>query len=298
MAALTFYSDESFDEQLYVVAGYLGETAVWEQVFTPKWSEIISCAPHPISEFKASDCQGRRGEFASWTREECDALTKQLVDLIIATCATGGCGGFATALVFPGIIDGSQASKAQRQAWRRNLEQVGYGRCLGLTYSDALDVGAQYVEARSAAAVEAGNPANEPCGADVQPIFDRKEGFTQRVLLNFQTVCDYLGPDRAKRLCTPLPGDSHQLAPLQAADLLAFETLKEVWNRCESRRVRTALNRLVTEGHHRAFCLLFPPLEQVRRHHQAGQQAPMSTARLYPLGGPVRAPGCWGVDAS
>ena len=94
VVALVCYFDESFDEQIHVVGGYLADVDLWDRVFAPKWNEIIANAPHPITEFKASDCRNGRREFASpGTKKERDQITIELVSVIRDTPLYAGVSG-------------------------------------------------------------------------------------------------------------------------------------------------------------------------------------------------------------
>ena len=47
---------------IYVIGGYLGTVEMWDEVFAPAWNAVLASAPHPITEFKASDCRHKRAQ--------------------------------------------------------------------------------------------------------------------------------------------------------------------------------------------------------------------------------------------
>jgi hypothetical protein len=139
------------------------------------------------------------------------------------------------------------------------------------------------------------HPATKSSGGDrVRVIVDRNKGFSERIATNFDIAREQIADsDLVERLSPPEAGDSKQLLPLQAADLLAHETVKEVWNRCEGRPPRGSLQALVAGRFHRARCFDFPPLAEVRRFHATGQQPPMFTHMLFQSEAAIRSAGNW-----
>jgi hypothetical protein len=274
MSEMICYFDESNRGQVWAVAGYVASAKTWEESFVPAWSRALRAAPHPISEFKANHCNNRRGEFANWTPEECAVLTRSLVSVVVECCPRTDMVGLATALVFPGVPDPSASRIGE---YRRNLEEAGFGRCLGMTLYDALGSAAQF------------------SGPDrVRVIVDRKDGFSQRIVTSFDTAREVIGDaELLRKMSPPQAGDSKDLLPLQAADLLAHETVKEVWNRCEARPPRGSLQALVDGRFHRARCFDFPPLAEVRRVHATGEQAQMYTHMLFESESAIRSAGNW-----
>jgi len=272
MPALTCYFDESFHEQIHVVAGYVGTAEMWQRGFSPQWRRALASAPHSLSEFKASDCRNKRNEFRGWTASQSDAMTRELVSVILAH----DCAGFAGVFFFPGIPD-PEDPRARRE--RRKVELGGYGISLGLCFLTAFQVAAR------------------ACGAgSVQPIVDEKHGFYDRMMLNFNGVKRMLG-SMADRIKEPVPGDSKAFLPLQAADLLAYETHKEVLSRCElKRKPSKALMRLVEGGFHFAKLGAFAPLKEYQQALARGVKPRTTEHVLYKTGTPLRAAEYWPFD--
>jgi hypothetical protein len=268
------YFDESNRGEVWAVAGYVASVRTWNELFAPAWERTLQGGPHPISEYKAANCNSGRGEFSSWSKDDCDQLTRALVSVIVESCPESDLVGFATALVFPGVPD---PTSPRVTSYRKNLEDVGFGRCIGMTLYEAVGT----------AAKSSGRDRVHVC-------VDRKDGSTSRLGTNFQIALETLGePELTAKIDFPVSGDSKAVLPLQAADLLAHETVKEIWNRCEGRPTRGSLEALVGGKFHRARCFDFPPLTEVKRFQAGGEQAPMFLHVLFESGKGIRAPGNW-----
>jgi hypothetical protein len=274
VVALACYLDDSFDQQVHVVAGYLGEVEIWKRVFTPAWNEIISGAPHPITEFKASDCRIGRGEFGPpWTKEERDDLASRLVSLIVDTPSYAG---VAAAFLWPGNPDPASPRVGKH---RRSMEQIGYGISIGRCFAHAFWLSSQAREADS-----------------VQPIIDNRKTFFNRVTSNYDYILKQMQPDAAKKMQFPMSGDSKDHAPLQAADLFAHETFREVIARREDRPPSQELERLFS-GHtpYVAQCIAMPHHLVWNLLRPLGVKLKPTEHILFKRGRPLRAPGNWYV---
>ena len=278
---MTCYFDDSVagGGLVSVVAGYLAADQVWAE-FIPRWRKVLDAAPHEISEYKTSDCRHGVGEFKGWSKEQRDVLTTELVSVILNS---GDLGGFSTVLLWPGIPDPDVPNPSEN---RRRQEHGGYGVVLGMTLTDTL------------------RTATLMCGPDgVQPIVDQKDGTLDRMQGNFKVakrIVDTIdGPEIANRLKQPIPGDSKKLPPLQAADLLAYETGKEVMNRAEGRRVSKALERLVTGTAtviHIARVLDWGPGKDYMAALETNMRPYLTLGPfLYRSDWHVRSPGLWGI---
>src|SRR5262249_53507670 len=158
-----------FRDEFYVVAGYVGSVDMWKRVFSPAWKSLIQQGPTRISEFKASKCRSKKGEFVTWTQDECTELVKSLVTFISGNEVMG----VATGVVFPGIAD-PQYSGATRG--RRALEQLGHELCATSIVLDMLRGFPRFDEVDS-----------------VQIVFDRKLGYWKRISRRFEMVRSQLG---------------------------------------------------------------------------------------------------------
>lgn len=229
MAVVAAYFDESKDGKgTLAIAGYVAPVWTWDGI-TPRWQSLLSnCGPRPAKEFKASDCRSGFGEFAGWSPEERLLLTTQLVDLIVE-------GGDYTGMFGVGAgVYGHLNSEIDP-----DLEPIYYLSCFRKVVQHVFRC-CDFLEAEDS----------------IQFVFDEKDDVAFRAIQAFGRVVDEeRGLFRAKVL-EPQFARSHELAPLQAADLLAYETFKEMKNRFhgeEQLPVSVALHRLVSERYHVAL---------------------------------------------
>src|SRR5262249_51207776 len=150
--------------------------------------------------------------------------------------------GVATAFFWPGVVDKAQPPEAVTKQ-RRQLHEIGYGMCGGTVLGDAVSLRTHLKEIDF-----------------IQPVLYEQKKVLQWVMSDFHVVRNRLSPEWSQKVKSPLPGVSHELAPLQAADLLAYETRKEVINRCEKRNPRISLERLLADHRppHLGRCLEMP----------------------------------------
>ncbi|MEX2110258.1 MAG: DUF3800 domain-containing protein [Gemmatimonadaceae bacterium] len=276
MTVISSYFDDSRHGGIYVMAGYIGNVEMWDRVFTPAWQEVLDAAPHPLTEFKASDCRQRKGEFTNWTREECDDLTKALVAVIVEACPYEWLVGVANAIVFPRYHHVPIVGK--------QIHDLGVLFALRLTLADSLEIG---------------TPLATHDNDEFQPIFDNQPKFVRRIVEHFEQAKGHLSPEAAARVSYPIFRDSKKTPPIQAADLLAYETFKEVRSRIEAPRrpVSKALEKLVEGRFHRADCVDWHLLKEYRERMKAGEPQSQFTPAplLYYSDRPIRDVGLWAV---
>ena len=240
MASLVGYFDDSryaYEDaslgSICVIAGYVARHEIWEREFTPRWSSALATAPHPISEFKTSDCRQRTGEFAGWARAECDDLTRALVDIIADHCPPKSLHGVAAVVELPDVV-GQESHAFFNAFWMATVI--------------ATAVAAHHSSA----------------GDEMKFVFDRQPGMEGRMQSELQEALDWAARLSQKRRLDPVPlrtapefADSRTVIPLQAADLLAYETYKELKgrHRPHSRQASRALERLVEGQLHFALCM-------------------------------------------
>ncbi|MEX2109068.1 MAG: DUF3800 domain-containing protein [Gemmatimonadaceae bacterium] len=261
------YEDSRFGS-IFVIAGYVASDEVWERHFIPKWTAVLRDAPHPITEFKTSDCRQRKGEFAKWTRDECDTLTKALIGVITDDCPPKSMHGIATAVELPDV---------------QGYEEYGFFNAVGMSCLLATAVCAHH----------AGD------GATMQFVFDRQPTRQQRMEEEFQDALERARDLSNRRGFDTVPnsdrisfGDSRVAVPLQAADLLAYETYKEIKGRhkVNSRPISRALERLVEGQTHFAVCLDPPRIFANQRVERFGWHSEFEPpAPLFMTGVPIRA---------
>jgi hypothetical protein len=218
---------------IIAVAGYIAPVDLWDKEFTPAWWEALGranrAAPHPVREFKASNCRQGTGEFKGWSEEARHVLTVDLVSEIVKPA--GRLMGLGAAMWFdPKYI----ASEARARKWRK-WRDFSYCWCLAMVALDAMRVAEAHV------------------GEDhLQIVFDEEKDYTGRAQATFETVRSLFEPTFGQRVRPLQFARSHELPPLQAADLLAYETYKELKSRTEAppRKPSGALRRLVEEQVH------------------------------------------------
>jgi hypothetical protein len=81
---LTFHADESYDAHGFIFAGWLGEQTEWERP-EHQWSRRIEfeCRnSRPLNRFHATDCDALGGEYKGWTKEQAQQHVTKLVNII------------------------------------------------------------------------------------------------------------------------------------------------------------------------------------------------------------------------
>lgn len=262
------YFDDSFDEQIHVVGGYLAPSEIWEQVFAPAWRKVIDDAPHPITEFKSSGSRLRRGEFSSWTVEEVEGLTAQLVSVILSTPLYAG---VSAAFIWPGNPDPTSPRVTR---WRRQAAREGYKQCIRFCLGNALSLSNHLPETEK-----------------IRLVFDKRVKFFRAMQVSFDKVMEIMGPELGRKVKPPVMSDSKEVAPLQAADLLAYETFREVVARMEDSPPSNILERLMAgRTPYVSVCIATPLLAK-----GATGRLPTSARvqTLFKRGKPLRAAGNW-----
>jgi hypothetical protein len=245
VAALAGYFDASWSDPkkpergIVAIAGYVGTVDMWDEQFSPSWNAMLAAANEAVAadeevgpdnrirEFKASDCRQLKGEFKKWKREHCNALTHQAVSEIVAPeRRIVGLGAAVS-------IDYTRLSADKKV--RRQFELYCFSACLLLVIADALAF------------------ATPMLGEDhLQIIFDEERDREYKMVQTFDELRRHVVPDFLDRIRRPHFSHSHEVPPLQAADLLAYETYKEIRNRTDSppREPSRALRRLVARAAH------------------------------------------------
>lgn len=242
MSTLIGYFDDSRDHGMFVAAGYIASATIWER-FSDEWAKILDDAPRPLSEFRASDCRHRRGDFSGWSKHETTELTKDLVSLITDPEMTP----------MVGVGDGVFTPRADRSL-RASLRKMSYRINSTMVIGQALMLATEINEC-----------------SEVRIVFDEQgklEHLAREAAGSAETL---FGEEFEGVLRRPRFAQSHTTIPLQAADLLAYETLKEVRNRIEDREVSTALERLTRGRRHVGRYL---NLDAVMRGNDVGDPLP------------------------
>jgi len=233
---------------------------------------MLTSAPHPVSEFKTAAGRHRRGEYSEWSEPEWIQFCCTAVDILVEHSPKTDIVGVAEAIAIPGVAPADFTRYWQETAFSYAMT----GMLQGVT-----DL--------------AGKVASE--GEQIEIIVDRKDGFCKLMNKWWQEVHGRL-PTQLQPLFPQPPrfADSRDELPLQAADLLAYETAHEAQQRIRhpGRPVSKALKRLVDGRHHRASCLWYDDLREMVSAIKAGTAIHSVTGTtLYGSDTPWRAKQHW-----
>src|SRR2546422_11124000 len=84
---LIAYMDESYDDDVFVLAGFAAPVDEWEK-FSKEWRDALALAP-AVPILKTGDAMGLKGSFYRWTLEERDAKLQTLYSVIDAHVSFG-----------------------------------------------------------------------------------------------------------------------------------------------------------------------------------------------------------------
>jgi hypothetical protein len=268
VAVFAAYFDDSNRDGVLSIAGYVARQEAWDEVFTPAWRHVLNNAPHLLSEFKASDCRSMRGEFAGWTRPECDAITREFVDVLIQDTERENFLGLGIAVRLPAVESlpaFASMSEIEREKLRKRHFDGAFELCLKMILIDVLSIGAKLLDT----------------SADrLEIVLDRQDKQVGRSWVYFDDMCALIGDELKCVLPIPKFDDSKAALPLQAADLLAHESARELINRGppRERRMSIALSRLVETRWHMGSYIEPDLLNEYRRRSVLG--LPMSDLKL------------------
>lgn len=272
VVAVAAYFDDSQDGGTTAIAGYIGPVPMWDNHFSPAWWNVIRAAPHPIREFKAADCRHMTGEFREglgWTRGQCDALTKDVVSVIVNPRSDVlGIGAAAT------FTD----EELQSNEFRSKLPDVDFEELKRRVLNFSRTWCATMV------AHHALRLAENHLGEDrIQIVYDEASDSQSKMQTMFGVLRNLVRPEYSERIRPPHFLPSHELAPLQAADLLAYETYKEVKNRSESppRAPSRALARLAEGRPHIAHYFRLTDLFKIIEDNKAGDSRSIAFPPIY-----------------
>ncbi len=199
------YFDESYkDHRVYAIGGYVGRDRDWKAA-SRKWRnrrlrDGIEC-------FHAADCEDGRGEFAKLSKEERRTLKTDLIQIV---GAQENLGGFSSAVIiedFHGVRESSERAK-------QVLGPNPYFLCFQILLSDVC-----------VALEEAGAGP----GIRVAYVFEEQEEFSGRAKQLYDQF-KAINQTYAPRMGSLTYAGKGQFVPLEIADNLAYETMKEILN--------------------------------------------------------------------
>jgi hypothetical protein len=206
VSSWALYIDDRRDGGLYVLAGYMAPTESWNRSFTPAWRKSLTQGPKSVPEFKAGDCRHGVRSFRGWNDVERTDLTRHLVSVLLQS--RNRVHGLGSALLAPRM----KGLKA-----RHAIEHLSYSTCLITLVAEALKIGKRASNCSS-----------------LYIYLDQQAKVASLVSLAFAHSKELYSAGFRGALHPPAFLSSKDSPPLQAADLLAYETLKEI----RSRRAR------------------------------------------------------------
>jgi hypothetical protein len=266
VAVIQFFGDDNADaapQRVQAVAGYVAVVDEWDRL-SEEWLDVIhdQAWPSPISRFHAAECESQQGEFTSWSTRQCTDLVTRLVDVILnpAYKTMEGIGG-AVFLDDLGAAPGTFPAHLRTRIGFLMGSQLVFAWVLGIPLSRH--------------------------GDRIEFIFDSQPDLVGRVLQLFQILRE--PPDRELvpalkfRLEEPIFRSNRLTPPLQAADLLAYNTQKHLVNlRFEPERpMRRALERLVAGRTHRGAVIDQRFFAEIKRRDAAGESLHFQPPDIY-----------------
>ena len=219
---LTYYCDESYasDPQqgrkgIFVVGGFLAEEKTWTKI-ERRWAACNK--RHGVSQYHATEVNGRRGEFKGWTDAQRNKYSKKLLE-ILKDQENKLCG------VSIGI---------NRKDYERLVSESGRAKW-GTAYTAAFKTCVAWI---------AQLMGNFPPDCKFSVVMARSQ-FQKEALDAFDILKDKTHWPPHVRLGSYALDDPSQVVPLQAADLISYETfrLMETHGK-EPRRERRALGEI------------------------------------------------------
>lgn len=216
LVALSAYIDDSRENwngwSFHAIAGYLGTTAMWERGFSPRWKRLIESAPKKIEEYKASDVRraGKKGSvFEAWGPAEAEAYSRRAIEeLIDSRYRMFGVGAV--------IVTPTEEDKEQAAQWEKGA--------LGLALIHVLNHMCRFAQTGG------GRPDD-----DVHFVCDCQNELEGRLHDLWNEARALVQPNYNGNLSRLQFEDSKKLMPLQAADILAYETRKDLKSRFDRR---------------------------------------------------------------
>ena len=210
---LSCYLDDSHGERRTAIAGYVAPRERWDTCFIPVWQEFLDSSPHPIKEFHAAECKGMWNEFSpenGWTKSEANRYGIRAVHVLSDAERIPDLHGFGVAMLIPRIKD---ADDEERAAWER--------QALILCFSSIL------------AGVLKIAQNGEPSVEEIQFVCDRQPGLQDSLSDAFDHARKHVEQDCHFAITGLDFRHSHELLPLQAADIIANETRLDLIKRLE-----------------------------------------------------------------
>lgn len=213
------FCDESHDKdsRIYTIAGFVGRDREWDRV-SRRWKN--RCIDSKLDFYHATDVEGRYGRFSHLSRDDVIALNTDLITIISESQLVG----WATSVVIEDFIAVCSVDLKRK----RILGPSPYFLAMQ-TFLVSLCMRIH----------------DEIANYRVAFVFEEQEEFSGRAKRLYDQV-KVKNPTAAKYMGTLTYADKKRFVPLQIADKLAYEAMKNLLNlRHDSRRrERIALSRL------------------------------------------------------
>jgi hypothetical protein len=217
------FCDESYDAQsrIYTVGGFVARDKEWASL-AKRWKN--RCLRDGIQCYHSADCEARYGDFRHLSQQQTLELNTDLITEILDTRITG----FATSLV---LEDYRRVSASSEEA-RRIMGASPYLLTMQMFLVSVC-----------------GEIREDRPDYRVKFIFDRQKEFSGRAKHLYDEV-KQKNPDTAPSMGTLSYADKVRFTPLQIADKLAYEAMKNMLNlRYDpQRKERVAFSRMKEGG--------------------------------------------------
>jgi len=200
------YFDESWkDHRVFAIGGYVCHDRLWRRI-SASWKhrrlrDGVQC-------FHAADCEDGRGEFKQLTKEQRIQLKTDLIQIVSSDSELGG---FGTAVI---IEDFKKVRESSDRA-KKVLGPSPYYLCFQTLLSDVC--------------IEIEKVAADKPGVSVASVFEEQEEFSGRAKKLYNEFKS-INLTYAPRLGVLTYASKTKFVPLEIADNLAYETMKEILN--------------------------------------------------------------------
>jgi hypothetical protein len=213
------YCDESYDGQsrIYTIAGFAARDKEWARA-AKAWK--IRCLQDAIQCYHSADCDGGYGDFKALSKERIVALNTDLIDVIVGVRLVG----FATCI----ILEDYRKVAASCDKAKRILGASPYFMAMQVFLVSVC-----------------GEIQEDRPNYRVAFVFDQQEEFSGRAKQFYDEV-KRKNPNTARCMGSSTYADKRRFVPLQIADKLAYEAMKNMLNLKydPERKERIALTRM------------------------------------------------------
>jgi len=199
------FNDESLNDRIFCISGYLAPASVWGE-FEIKWKRALKEERLPY--FHMADCEAREEEFKGISKLERARLQRKFIEIITSTQATA-------------IAVGVHLKFYDALADRIKKRGIKYSKAYFTAFVHQVDHLASRI-------------AHLPPEEQIGFVFDRQNEYQGRAKELYDSLLGHPELPFHSRLGPLGFADKTKVVPLQAADILAYESfryLRDVtWN--------------------------------------------------------------------